>query len=57
MIFKQLSITIDNDLHLEGSKMRRIYEPEDCPRELNVENRNGKAIRLTISPLTFVVYE
>jgi len=50
-------VTIDDHMHSAGSKMRRVFGSNNSPNELNVENRNGKAVRLTIPPVGFVMYE
>jgi len=42
--------TIDNALHEVTSSMHCLFASELSPAELNVEERNGKAIRLTIPP-------
>ena len=49
-------VTIDNDLHAIGTKLRLLYSTGICPFELNVEARNGRAIRLTVPPSGFVIY-
>jgi len=49
-------VTIDNDLHPINSKLRCLYASGNSPQELNVEVRNGKAIRLTVPPAGFVIY-
>jgi hypothetical protein len=49
-------VTVDNDLHAIDSKMKNLYASATCPSELNIEERNGKAIRLTIPPYGLVVY-
>ncbi|WP_138475809.1 hypothetical protein [Dyadobacter bucti] len=48
--------TIDNALHEVNSSMRCLFASELSPAELNVEERNGKAIRLTIPPRALVIY-
>ncbi|TLU92409.1 hypothetical protein [Dyadobacter sediminis] len=50
-------VTIDVALHAVDSRMRNRYASATCPAELNVEVRNGKAIRLTIPAYGFVIYE
>jgi hypothetical protein len=49
-------ITLDSTIHDSGSRMRCIYASSPTPPELNVEDRNGKALRLTVPPMTFVIY-
>jgi hypothetical protein len=48
--------TIDNELHSPGSKMNLLLGPNEIPKELNVEDRNGKSVRLTIPPRELVIY-
>jgi hypothetical protein len=52
-----LYATIDNGLHEANSRMQCLYASELSPAELNVEERNGKAIRLTIPPHALVIYQ
>jgi glycosidase len=49
-------VTIDNDLHEVNARMRCLYASGESPAEVNVEVRNGKAVRLTIPPAGFVIY-
>jgi len=49
-------VTIDNDLHAIGAKLHLLYATSPSPVELNVEVRNGKAVRLTVPPSGFVIY-
>ena len=49
-------VTIDNDLHPIDSRLKCLYASGTSPQELNVEVRNGKAVRLTIPPAGFVIY-
>ncbi|WP_188927965.1 alpha amylase C-terminal domain-containing protein [Dyadobacter endophyticus] len=49
-------VTLDNSLHPSGSRMTCLYASAPSPGELNVEDRNGKAVRLTIPPGSLVVY-
>ena len=49
-------VTIDNDLHAIDSKLHLLYSTGASPLELNVETRNGKAVRLTVPPSGFVIY-
>lgn len=48
--------TVDNALHEVDSRMHCLFASELSPAELNVEVRNGKAIRLTIPPNALVIY-
>jgi Alpha amylase, catalytic domain len=52
-------VTIDNDLHAAGDRLRCLYSTDSTQSstELAVEARNGKAVRLTVPPGGFVVYE
>ncbi|WP_439556795.1 alpha amylase C-terminal domain-containing protein [Dyadobacter sp.] len=49
-------VTIDDGLHASGTRMNRLLGSESIPAELNVEDRNGKSIRLTIPPRSLVMY-
>ncbi|QRR03265.1 hypothetical protein [Dyadobacter sandarakinus] len=50
-------VTVDNALHASGSRMFCLYASDsNSPAELNVEDRNGKAIRITVSPGELVIY-
>jgi hypothetical protein len=49
-------VTIDNDLQEAGTKMYCLFATDNSPKELNVEVRNGKSIRLTIPPGGMVFY-
>lgn len=49
-------VTIDNSLHGVDSRMKCLYASGLVPSEVNVEVRNGKAVRLTIPPSGFVIY-
>ena len=49
-------VTIDNDLHPINSQLKCLYASGNAPQVLNVEVRNGKAVRLTIPPAGFVIY-
>ncbi|WP_031527666.1 hypothetical protein [Dyadobacter crusticola] len=49
-------VTVDNGLHPSGTKMHRLLGPHSIPGELNVEDRNGKSLRLTIPPRALVMY-
>ena len=53
-------VTIDNDLHGDNSKfLTCIYstDPLQIGSEVKIEARNGKAVRLTVPPGGFVIYE
>ncbi|NIJ52134.1 alpha amylase C-terminal domain-containing protein [Dyadobacter arcticus] len=49
-------VTLDDSMHLSGSKMNCLYASAASPQELNVEDRNGKAVRLTVPPRGLVIY-
>ncbi|KAA0992125.1 alpha amylase C-terminal domain-containing protein [Dyadobacter aurulentus] len=49
-------VTIDYDLQVSNSKLNRLFGPDNTPTELNVEDRNGKCVRLTIPPDSLVIY-
>jgi len=49
-------VTIDSTLHAIDSRMKCLYASAPSPVEVNVEVRNGKAVRLTIPPSGFVIY-
>ena len=49
-------VTIDRDLHGTGSKMTLLYGSGQVPNQLNVEDRNGKSIRLTLPSRALVIY-
>jgi glycosidase len=51
-------VTIDDGLWAEGSSLRCRYstDPDQLGREVTVEARNGKAVRLTLPPAGFAVY-
>jgi hypothetical protein len=52
-------ITIDTDLHDENSLLRCAYSTDAAQfgQEVKVERANGKAVRLTVPPAGFVIYE
>lgn len=53
-------VTIDNHLHGENSTaLKCIYstDPAQMGSEIKIEPRNGKAVRLTVPPGGFVIYE
>ena len=49
-------VTIDSELHVNDSKIKCLYASAPCPPEINIENRNGKSVRLTLPPGGFVIY-
>jgi glycosidase len=49
-------VTIDSELHVNDSKVKCLYASAPCPPEINVENRNGKSVRLTVPAGGFVIY-
>ncbi|KAA6439815.1 hypothetical protein FEM33_10670 [Dyadobacter flavalbus] len=49
-------VTVADDLHAVDSRMINLYASSTCPTELNIEVRNGKAIRLTVPAYGFVIY-
>ena len=55
-ISASLYVTIDSNLHPVGNKMNCLFATGDIPNELNVEVRNGKAVRLTIPAGGMVCY-
>ncbi|GAA4457815.1 alpha-amylase family glycosyl hydrolase [Nibrella saemangeumensis] len=51
-------VTIDNELHRAGERLRCIYSTDltvSAP-DVEVEARNGKAIRITVPAAGFVIY-
>lgn len=53
-------VTIDNNLHRAGDKMRCIYSSQDKSRigqEVTVEERNGKSVKITAPACEFAIYE
>lgn len=49
-------VTVDDMMHPVDSSMKRLFASDLSPAELNIEVRNGKAIRLTIPPHALVIY-
>lgn len=51
-------VTIDNDLHNEGSPLKCIYSTEkpQVGQELTIARKNGKAVFLTVPPAGFVIF-
>ena len=55
-------VTIDNNLHPDNSKFLKCIYSTDTAQipigsEIKIEARNGKAVRLTVPPGGFVIYE
>ncbi len=53
-------VTIDNSLHQAGEKMKCIYSSQDKSKvgsEVIIEERNGKAVKITAPPCEFAIYE
>lgn len=52
-------VTIDDSLHRVGDRLKCIFSTDSALVEqtVNVEARNGKAVRITVPPVGFVVYE
>ncbi len=52
-------ITIDNGLHEAGDRLTCLYstEPTAIGGQVEVEARNGKAVRLIVAPGGFAIYE
>jgi glycosidase len=50
-------VTIDNNLHDEGTPLKCIYSTEkhQIGQELKIENRNGKSVFLSVPPAGFVI--
>ncbi|MCF2518848.1 hypothetical protein [Dyadobacter sp. CY351] len=51
-----LYVTIDQAMYAQDEKLYRFLGPGQIPAELNIEDRNGKSVRLTIPPNTLVIY-
>ncbi|MGX5852521.1 hypothetical protein ACWKW6_02705 [Dyadobacter jiangsuensis] len=49
-------VTVDEAMHPIDSSMKCLFASDLSPAELNIEVRNGKAIRLTIPPHALVIY-
>jgi 1,4-alpha-glucan branching enzyme len=49
-------VTVDDVMHPIDSSMRCLFASDLSPAELNIEVRNGKAVRLTIPPQALVIY-
>jgi glycosidase len=52
-------VTVDDELHPAGGTMRCVHstDPAQIGTTVAVEARNGKAVRLTVPPSGFVMYE
>lgn len=53
-------VTVDNNLHRAGDRMRCIYSSQDKSRigqEVTVEERNGKSVKITALACEFAIYE
>jgi glycosidase len=52
-------VTIDNGLHATHDKLKCIYSTEasEIGQQIQIEPRNGKAIRLSVPPAGFVIYQ
>jgi hypothetical protein len=52
-------VTIDHGLHDAGQELRCVYSTDLAQRgtSLTVEERNGKAVHLSVPPAGVVVYE
>jgi hypothetical protein len=52
-------VTIDDGLHAAGDELRCLYSTDagQIGQTATVEARNGKAVRLTLPPAGFAVYE
>ncbi|HWV28735.1 MAG TPA: hypothetical protein VN038_03735, partial [Dyadobacter sp.] len=48
--------TVDDVMHPVDRSMKCLFASDLSPAELNIEVRNGKAIRLTIPPHALVIY-
>ncbi|CAG5011234.1 hypothetical protein DYBT9275_04909 [Dyadobacter sp. CECT 9275] len=49
-------VTVDEAMHPIDTSMKCLFATDLSPAELNIEVRNGKAIRLTIPPYALVIY-
>ena len=53
-------VTVDNNLHRSGNKLKCIYSSQDKSRigsEIAIEERNGKSVRITAPACEFAIYE
>jgi glycosidase len=55
----QAWVTVDNDMHVAGDVLKRIYPTDGDVNsaEVKVEARNGKAVYLSVPPGGFVMYK
>lgn len=49
-------VTVDDVMHPLDGSMQCLFASDLSPAKLNIEVRNGKAIRLTIPPHALVIY-
>ncbi|MCF2496657.1 hypothetical protein [Dyadobacter chenhuakuii] len=49
-------VTIDKDLYAPDEKLYLLFGPQQIPAELNVEDRNGKSVRLTLPARSLIIY-
>jgi len=49
-------VTVDEAMHPIDTSMKCLFVSDLSPAEVNVEVRNGKAIRLTIPPQALAIY-
>ena len=52
-------VTVDHELHPQGDVLSCVYSSDGTQvgDKVDVESRNGRAVRLTVPPAGFVVYE
>jgi glycosidase len=52
-------VTIDNELYNEGDLLNCIYSTakEQIGKQVSVESRNGKSVKITVPAAGFVIYE
>lgn len=52
-------VTLDNQLHNEGELLKCIYstDKEQIGKQVPVESRNGKSVKITVPAAGFVIYE
>ncbi|BAY45936.1 alpha-amylase [Scytonema sp. HK-05] len=52
-------VTLDNQLHNEGDLLKCIYstDKEQIGKQIPVESRNGKSIKITVPAAGFIIYE
>jgi hypothetical protein len=54
--YAYIYVTVDDTMHPVDSSMKCLFASDLSPAELNIEVRNGKAVRLTIPPHALVIY-